>query len=70
MYANDLMKFAEVELAHLYNESVLWKVKQLDPDEKLNLGKINDPVTYKQMICASIEIQSQIVWYYSWDRFG
>ncbi|KAK0090228.1 hypothetical protein PV326_004202 [Microctonus aethiopoides] len=38
------MEFGNVEPAHLYNESVLRKAKQLDMDEKLNLGKVKDPI--------------------------
>ncbi|KAK0176850.1 hypothetical protein PV328_000952 [Microctonus aethiopoides] len=33
------MEFGEIELAHLYNESVLCKVGQLDADEKLDLAR-------------------------------
>lgn len=42
--ANELMTFGDVEPAHLYDETVLRKAKQMDNDEKLGLGKISDPV--------------------------
>jgi len=38
------MSFDDLELANLYNETVLHKAKHLDIDEKLGLGKVSDPV--------------------------
>lgn len=42
--ANQLT-FGDVEPAHLYNESVLRKAKQLDMDDKLGIKKGSDPIT-------------------------
>lgn len=38
------MTFGNVKPAHLYNESILRKAKQLYNDEKLGLDKISDPI--------------------------
>lgn len=38
------MTFGDIEPAHLYNEPVLRKAKQLDVDKKLGLGDISDPI--------------------------
>lgn len=43
--ADELMTFGDVEPAHLYNESVLRKAKQLDTDNKLGIAKGIDPIT-------------------------
>lgn len=42
--ANEIMSFGDVEPAHLYSETVLRKAKQIDNDERLNLGKVSDPI--------------------------
>jgi len=58
--ANQLMIFGDVEPAHLYKETVLRKAKQLDIDEKLDLGKVSDPISsilqlkYKPEFTATI----------------
>jgi len=38
--ANELMSFGDLELANLYNKTMLHKAKQLDIDKKLSLGKV------------------------------
>jgi len=42
--ANELMSFGDLELANLYNKTVLHKAKQLGIDKKLSLGKVSDPI--------------------------
>lgn len=38
------MTFGDVESAHLYNETVLRKTKQMDNDKKLGFSKISDSI--------------------------
>lgn len=42
--ANKVMSFGNVEPAHLYNENVLRKAKQLEKDRILGLSNVTDPI--------------------------
>lgn len=42
--ANEIMTFGDVEPAHLYNEEVLRKAKQLEKDRILGLNDVSDPI--------------------------
>jgi len=42
--ANEIMTFGDVEPAHLYNENVLRKAKQLEKDRILGLSNVSDPI--------------------------
>lgn len=41
---NEVMSFGDVEPAHLYNENVLRKTKQLEKDRILGLYNVTDPI--------------------------
>lgn len=58
--ADELMTFGDVEPAHLYNESVLRKAKQLDTDNKLGTAKDIDPITSIVQLKYKLEFSGTI----------
>lgn len=71
--ANQLMTFGDVEPAHLYNETVLRKAKQIDTAKNLGLGKICNPVAILALkyepefsgIIREIDLDKFFVMYFS-----
>lgn len=55
--ANEVMSFGDVEPAHLYNENVLRKAKQLEKDRMLGLYNVTDPI----LSIAQLKYKSEFV---------